>query len=43
VILVFRRSTPAQPTYAVALELGASATLTSPLLAGFALPLKRLF
>ncbi len=42
-ILVFRRSTPAQPTYDVALELGASDKLTSPLLAGFALPLTRLF
>ncbi|MDQ3608817.1 MAG: Uma2 family endonuclease [Actinomycetota bacterium] len=43
VILVFRRSTPAQATYDVALELATSDTLTSPLLAGFALPLARLF
>lgn len=43
VVLVFRRSTPAQPTYDIALELEASDALTSPLLAGFALPLARLF
>ena len=43
VILVFRRSTPAQPTYDVALELATSDALASPLLPGFALALARLF
>jgi len=43
VVLVFRRSAPGAPSFDVALELGAGETLTSPLLAGFALPLTPLF
>ncbi len=37
VVLVFRRSTPAAPVFDVELELDGAATLTSPLLPGFAL------
>jgi Uma2 family endonuclease len=43
VVLVFRRSTPGQPAYDVALELGTTESLTSPLLPGFALALEGLF
>jgi Uma2 family endonuclease len=43
VMLVFRRSGPKVDYYDVALELGVSDTLTSPLLPGFALPLAELF
>jgi len=37
VLLVFRRSVPTAPVFDVELELDRSATLTSPLLPGFAL------
>jgi len=43
VLLVFRRSTPKTPTFDVALEFDRSATLTSPLLPGFALGVGALF
>ena len=43
VLLVFRRSTPTTPTFDVALEFDRSATLTSPLLPGFALGIRALF
>lgn len=43
VVLVFRRSTPGQPAYDVALELGTTESLTSPLLPGFAVALEGLF
>jgi Uma2 family endonuclease len=43
VLLVFRRSTPKSQTYDVALEVDRSATLTSPLLPGFALDVGALF
>lgn len=43
VVLVFRRSRPGQPAYDVALELGTTESLTSPLLPGFALALEGLF
>jgi Uma2 family endonuclease len=43
VVVVFRRSQPASPTFDVALELDAPATLTSPLLPGFALGVAALF
>lgn len=42
-VLVFRRSAPAAPVFDVALELDRAATLSSPLLDGFALSLDRLF
>jgi Uma2 family endonuclease len=42
-VLAFRRSKPASPTFNVALELDATATLTSPLLPGFALDVGALF
>lgn len=42
-LLVFRRSSPAAPTFDVALELTRDDILTSPLLPGFALPLAELF
>jgi len=42
-VLVFRRSEPAAPDFDVSLELGTDATLTSPLLPGFALVLGALF
>jgi len=42
-MLVFRRSAPGHPTYDIALELTTADTLTSPLLAGFALVLGDLF
>jgi Uma2 family endonuclease len=42
-VFVFRRSKPAVPTLDVALEVGRGDTLTSPLLAGFALSLEDLF
>lgn len=42
-VFVFRRSKPAVPTFDIALELGRGDTLTSPLLAGFALSLEALF
>jgi Uma2 family endonuclease len=43
VVLVFRRSTPSAPVFDVELELDVSATLTSPLLPGFALDVGALF
>ena len=43
VLLVFRRSAPDALSFDVALELAAGATLTSPLLAGFALDVAGLF
>ena len=43
VVLVFRRSSPQAPTFDVSDELDASATLTTPLLPGFALPLAEIF
>jgi Uma2 family endonuclease len=43
VILVFRRATPKSAMFDVALELDAAATLTSPLLPGFALDVGGLF
>ncbi|MDQ3724106.1 MAG: Uma2 family endonuclease [Actinomycetota bacterium] len=43
VLLVFRRSTPATASFDVALECDRSATLTSPLLPGFALDVGALF
>lgn len=42
-VLVYRRSRPGAPTYDVSLELGRGDTLESPMLAGFALPLEKLF
>ncbi len=42
-VLVFRRSTPDQPAFDVALELRRSGELASPLLPGFSLPLGSLF
>jgi Uma2 family endonuclease len=42
-VLVFRRSTPRHPVYDVALELGTTESLTSPLLPGFAVALEGLF
>ncbi len=42
-VLVFRRSTPAVPTFDVAEELARGDTLTSPLLPGFALRLDAVF
>ncbi len=42
-VLVFGRSTPDAPAFDVALELERSETLTSPLLPGFALPLRAVF
>lgn len=42
-VLVYRRSKPSSPTFDVALELGIDERLTSPLLAGFALPVRWLF
>jgi Uma2 family endonuclease len=42
-VLVYRRSRPEAPTFDVALELARDATLTSPQLPGFALPLDKLF
>lgn len=43
VVLVFRRSSPQTPTFDVSEELDASATLTTPLLPGFALPVAAIF
>ena len=43
VLLVFRRSAPTSPTFDVALEFDRAATLTSPLLPGFALGIRALF
>jgi Uma2 family endonuclease len=43
VVLVFRRSSPQTPTYDLSEELDAQATLTSPLLPGFALPVAEIF
>jgi len=43
VVLVYRRSSPAAVEFDVALELGAGDSLTTPLLAGFALDLAALF
>jgi Uma2 family endonuclease len=43
VLLVFRRSGPTSPAFDVALELDRGATLTSPLLPGFALDVGALF
>jgi len=43
VLLVFRRSTPKAPSFDVALEFDRSATITSPLLSGFALDVGALF
>ncbi|MGI8728410.1 MAG: Uma2 family endonuclease [Solirubrobacteraceae bacterium] len=43
VLLVFRRSAPSATTFDVALELDGSATLASPLLAGFTLDVGELF
>ncbi len=43
VVLVFRRSSPAAPTFDISEELGTDATLTSPLLPGFALPVAEIF
>lgn len=43
VLLVFRRSTPTSATFDIALECDRSATLTSPLLPGFALDVGALF
>ncbi len=42
-VLVFRRSTLAQPAFDIALEVDRSGELTSPLLPGFNLPLVSLF
>ncbi len=42
-VLVFRRSTPDQPAFDIALELDRSANLTSPLLPRFGLALASLF
>jgi len=43
VLLVFRRSAPSAPVFDVELEFDVSATLTSPLLPGFALDVGALF
>ncbi len=43
VLLVFRRSAPSVPSFDVALEFDRAATLTSPLLPGFALDAGALF
>lgn len=43
VVLVFRRSSPKAATFDIALELTIEDELTSPLLPGFALPLRDLF
>ena len=43
VLLVFRRSAPSAPSFDVALEFDRTATLTSPLLPGFALDAGALF
>lgn len=43
VVLVFRRSTPEAPDFDVSEELDTHATLTSPLLPGFALPVSEIF
>ncbi len=43
VVLVFRRSAPKAATFDVSEELDAQATLTSPLLPGFALPVAEIF
>jgi Uma2 family endonuclease len=43
VLLVFRRSSPTSPRFDVALELDRTASLTSPLLPGFALDVGALF
>jgi Uma2 family endonuclease len=43
VVLAFRRSLAAAPTFDVAIEFERGSQLTSPLLAGFALPLTSLF
>jgi len=43
VVLVFRRSSAAAPAFDVSEELDAGATLTSPLLPGFALPVAAIF
>jgi Uma2 family endonuclease len=43
VVLVFRRSAPGAPDFDVSEELDTDATLTSPLLPGFALPVAEVF
>ncbi len=43
VVLLFRRSAPGGPAFDVALEFDRSATITSPLLSGFALDVGALF
>ncbi|MDX6704819.1 MAG: hypothetical protein QOI48_665 [Solirubrobacteraceae bacterium] len=43
VVLVFRRSAPDAPDFDVSEELNTEATLTSPLLPGFALPVAEIF
>ena len=43
VALVFRRCSSAAPAFDVSEELGAGATLSSPLLPGFALPVTDVF
>jgi len=43
VVLAFRRSSPDAPTFDISEELAADATLTSPLLPGFALPVAEIF
>jgi len=43
VVLVFARSAPEAPTFDACEELGRDATLTSPLLPGFALPVAEIF
>ena len=42
-VLVYRRSHPDAPEFDVSLELDAGATLVSPLMPGFALPLAKIF
>lgn len=42
-VLVYRRATPQEPIFDIALELGEGNRLTSPLLADFALPVADLF
>jgi Uma2 family endonuclease len=43
VVLVFRRSSPKAPAFDLSEELDTQATLTSPLLPGFALPVAEIF
>ncbi len=42
-VLVYRRSSPQQLTFDIALELGAGDVLTTPMLDGFALDITALF